>query len=72
MTGSKHERECGTCGYPTLRAGGHADWCWTNDPTQPCIGDMPIYRGPLRFEPDPITRRPRWTRVRARLAERAA
>lgn len=57
------ERECGTCGFPTLREGGHAEWCWTNDPTKPSIGDMPVYRYGFRFEFDPVTGRPGWVDI---------
>jgi hypothetical protein len=33
-----NNRGCNTCGAGTWRAE-HADWCWTNDPTQPNRGD---------------------------------
>lgn len=33
--------ECPTCGYPDLRADGHAHWCWSptrapDEPVAPC------------------------------------
>lgn len=52
MSGPRFPDECPTCGANSnLRPEGHADWCWTADPSLPNLGDGPpcVYPERLRL-----------------------